>query len=46
MILFYMEKHLAQKLVRRFSMRINQDTKKEKNSKNTKKSTIYKNILQ
>lgn len=30
----YMEKHLAQKLVCRFSMKIHQDTKKE-NSKNT-----------
>ena len=46
MTLFYMERHLAQKLVCRFSMKINQDTKKERNSKITKKSTIYKNLLQ
>ena len=30
MTLFYMEKHLTQKLVCEFSMKIHQDTKKEK----------------
>ena len=44
MTLFYMEKHLAQKLVCRFSMKINQDTKKEKNSKTTKKNQLFTRI--